>query len=197
MIDWRDIGISPEKIPPAPRYRDHGLIILGGARCVWEDCEKVMPQIRSPSWHVMTVNDIVMHATFHVKHAYSNHADLLEHWVKGRHPPKKSKFGTPMKHTGNNETCGATWWPLPMHGTSSLNAVYVGLMMGYGEIILGGIPLDDSGHYFDPPWVESNFTKEVPEREHGPRFWENAARKVFHGRVRSLSGRTRDLLGSP
>jgi hypothetical protein len=46
--------------------------------------------------------------------------------------------------------------------------------------------------------VISNFEREVGVREDGTMmYWHNANQKLFGGRVKSMSGRTRDLLGAP
>jgi len=68
--------------------------------------------------------------------------------------------------------------------------------LGYEEIILCGIPLDDAGHDGEPPWRRTNFTREVAGQINNPenRFWKEARLKVFEGRVRSMSGRTREWL---
>ena len=82
-------------------------------------------------------------------------------------------------------------------GSSALPACYVGLALGYESILLAGVPLDDTGHFFDPPedhhlrkdrkW--SNFTNEAQEY-----IWRNAR---LDGRVKSFSGRSREWLGGP
>ena len=81
-------------------------------------------------------------------------------------------------------------------GTSGLGAVMAGIFMGYQKIILCGIPLDDSGHYFDPPWVTSKFTTEVPQAA-GELKWWNQLPEVHRKRIRSMSGRTREMFGAP
>jgi hypothetical protein len=58
--------------------------------------------------------------------------------------------------------------------------------------------LDNSPNYFSPDWEVRNFENEVPKRQDGTMaYWEAAAKKCFRGRVKSMSGRTRELLGAP
>ena len=159
------------------------LIIVGSARCVWDDLEKTNLNV-----DVMAVNDMIMHFPGPLKHAYSNDQKMLPHWINARRPRYIIDWGRPKAYSCN------AGWPWPGHGTSSLNAVYTALALGYDEIILAGIPLDNSGHYFDPPWVKSNFENEVSTRDGEIRFWANAARNIFDGKVKSLSGRTKELL---
>lgn len=171
------------------------LILVGGARCVWDDIERA-GMAKNNDHDVMCVNDIIMHYPGRIEHAYSNDHVWLKRWLETRRQIHQQRWGAP-KHNHSVKAGGKWTWPFPGHGTSSLNAVYVGLALGYERIWLCGVPLDDSGHYFDAPWVKTNFSHEVAGRQGGPRYWESAARRIFKGRVKSFSGRTRDLLGEP
>jgi len=159
------------------------ILVCGGARCIWDDLADFLPEIRG-GVHVMCINDLGMHYPYSFKHWYSNSADELKVWSQAR------RRDLDNGHTLHSCNPGAGHlWPWPGHGTSGLNAVYTALALGYDDIILCGIPLDDSGHYFDPPWRGSNFTHEVPEMK----WWKNAV-QYFDGKVSSRSGRTRELL---
>ena len=81
-------------------------------------------------------------------------------------------------------------WPRIHGGTSSLFAVFVALGLGYEQVILAGCPLDKSSHFYEPPW------RRCQEFNETLKHWEEA-QEVFKGRVKSVSGRTRDLLGEP
>lgn len=180
-----NLGIAAKYYPQADPCEGR-LVILGGARCVWEDYEKIRKK-----HDVMCVNDVVMHFDKPIRHFYSNDVKMIPKWIAARRP-KWTRHGDPLIHCWQP---GFIHWPWPGSGTSSLQAVYTGLALGYDEITLCGIPLDDSGHYFDPPWVESNFTREVPYKGNGTlRYWVDAKEKVFENRVRSMSGRTKALL---
>ena len=143
----------------------------------------------------MTVNIATCIFPYKINHGYSNHADLIEVWVKARDCKHMKNYNV-TAHSGHANPRSCVGWNTPMHGTSGLNAVYVGALMGYQRIILAGIPLDDSGHVYDPPWVGTKFTREVPPRGDGkiPRYWDHAKEL---GMVTSMSGRTKDLLGEP
>ena len=83
-------------------------------------------------------------------------------------------------------------WPefKPTSGTSSLFAVQVGLALGYENIVLCGVPLDGTGSFYHSPWFVYSDYHERKWREP----WVKAA-PGFNGRVRSMSGFTRELLG--
>ena len=189
MARWDLLGVSENQFP---KIRGSGPLIVGGGRCVWEDFNKLG---RKWDGDVLTVNDITMHFPLRVKHAYSNDKFMLPRWVSARRPRYRINFEESINLHSCNEA--KYQWPFPGHGSSGLNACYVGVGMGYSSIILIGIPLDNSGHYFDPPWVQTNFEREVPQgRVTGVRYWENAV-KIFDGKVKSMSGRTRELFGEP
>ena len=181
------------------------LIICGGGRTVWSDLGRITDWNSCCS---MAVNDAIMHFPNRLDHGYSNDAinnginhQMLLKWYAARRPEFKAlDQGTKLHSCFGEGVPGVKHWDLPGHGSSGLNAVYVGLGLGYEKIILCGIPLDNSGHYFNPPWIRTNFEREVPSKRAGPdqiRFWTDARDTKFQGRVFSMSGRTRELLGEP
>jgi hypothetical protein len=76
------------------------------------------------------------------------------------------------------------------HGSTSLFAVYTALAMGYQILVLAGCPLDNLGHWYDPPEIR------------GPR-WNGETYQAWldfkdadQGKTtRSLSGYTRIMIG--
>lgn len=188
-MDFDHLGLRNNQFPKE-YFRKFGgdLFIVGSGRCVWDDLEKIG---RCPRGDVMTLNDITMHFPYEVKHAYSNHYDQLEKWIGARRLTYNIDI---LKHSYMNYP-GVVKWPFPGNGTSALNAVFVGLALGYDKITLCGIPLDNSGHYFDPPWKETNFEKEVPAKKKldAIRWWSDAYKHIFNGRVKAVSGRLAHL----
>lgn len=178
------------------------LVIVGDGRCVWDDLDRLGLWVDEGrgryEGEFMAVNKIGEVFPGKLRHWYSNDGKHLPHWVKGRRPELVIEFeGPEYVHSG---LPGGTYvWPWPLHGSSGLNAVYTGLALGYDEIVLCGMPLDDSGHNGEPPRRKTNFTKEVAGQVNNPEnsFWKNARLNVFGGKVRSMSGRTREWLGSP
>ncbi len=165
---------------------------------MWDDLEKCKQEIGWANvWHVMCVNMAIVFYPFRFEHAFSNHSNKVKPWVDARDVKWENQFGRPKMHTGHRNACECLQWPLLNHGTSGLNAIYAGLCMDYQEIWLVGLPLDNSGHFYDPPWLKTNFEKEVRDTPLGIKYWAWAAEKCFDGRVKSFSGRTRELLGSP
>jgi hypothetical protein len=181
MVDFGPLGISKNQFPIKTKYSGE-LLIVGSGRCVWDDLDRGNNGTYYYVPDVMCINDMIMHFPGVVKHAYSNDYKMLPHWVSARRPRyKKDLSESIIQHSCNSG------WPWPGHGSSGLNAVYTGLALGYDSITLVGIPLDDSGHYFDPPWKKTNFTKEVPERDGQVKYWQFAINNIFNGKVKSLS----------
>lgn len=174
LLDF--LGLSPNQIPN-PQYSG-ALVVCGSGRCVWDDLQKIPGKT-----DFMAVNDMGMHLPFDLAHWFSNDAESLLYWKHCRRRGYNQDFRV---HSCNKKS-GIEFWPWPGQGTSSLNAVYTGIGLGYEDIYLAGVPLDDSGHYWEAPWLKSNFTKEVPDRNGLPRCWE-----FIVGRIHTFSGRLYD-----
>lgn len=205
MLDLSVFGLAKMDLPEiAGKYKGRLLIVASG-RCVWDDLSIFARKSRHGNegirfdGDVMAVNDIGMHLPCRITHWYSNDGYMLPHWLKARRPEFKANIDDrPIQlHSFIPKDSGAWKWPWPGHGGSGLNAVYTGLGLGYDEILIAGMPSDDSGHYFDPPWVHTTFNSQVPPQKdcEENRWWKTARTKMFNGRVKSLSGRTKAWLG--
>ncbi len=78
-----------------------------------------------------------------------------------------------------------------LHGTSSIFAALAAIEMGYGRIVLAGCPLDTKGHWhspdhYGPSWFGMDFMA-----------WLDFAKEKNAAKVRSMSGYTARVLGSP
>lgn len=158
------------------------LIILGGGRCVWDDYS----HCRSIPHDIMAINDVGMYVPTPLTHWYSNDAAMLPKWKSCRRYQ-----GAGQLHTNNGAGVGVAdgikVWDIP-YGNSGINAVLVGLGLGYNEIVVCGIPLDGSGWFFSPPWEESGYNNNYELDA----WMSNIVN--FSGRVRSMSGRTKEIL---
>lgn len=174
------------------------LLILGDARCVWDDVAQWAKPGRRGTidfpGHVMAVNMIGLYIE-NLDHWYSNDGRWLKRLCDARRPEWAKWYPRPQLHSVQTVD-GVTHWPFSGAGSSGLNAARVGATL-YEEVILAGIPLDDSGHNGEPPWKVTNFTNEVAPQVRCEEnlIWKTARINDFGGRVRSMSGRTRDWLG--
>lgn len=197
--EFDHFGFSVNRLPPCKNTYKGTCIVVGGGWNVWEDLSKI-----DWSQHdILCINDIYMHFPGDVTHFYSNNHTEMPNWIKARVDRfRKTYTKTTLFHT--NRIGDYILWPWPGHGTSGLNGVFTALGLGYDQVILAGIPLDDGGHYYDPrpsettgSWCNrkfSNFVSEIPTKQNRIKYWEDAKEKIFRGRVKSLSGRTKELL---
>lgn len=166
------------------------LLICGSARCLWDDLAALGP------WEgpVMAVN-----------RAGCDLPKEPEHWAIG--DPHAVSFLLPARdhriddgvlkpvyggrvHSWRKVPFVTDVWDVMPSGSTSLFAAKIALRMGF-DAILAGVPFDASGHYYSAPGIGWDF----PVLEDWPE-WEAAA-PLLKGRVTSMSGRTRDLLGAP
>lgn len=168
-----------------------GRVAVGGGKyeTVWDDYDKVRP------WkgEIMVVNDVGMHLHDTVRHWVTLHPEYMPGWMAFRKGHLYGSGDSPMAHSHKSKPGVDVVWSMDqLGGTSGLFAVFLGLLLGYDEIVLCGIPMTGSGHYFDPPWYGSSFADRATEL-----VWKWAQTNVFEGRVTSLSGSTREWLGAP
>lgn len=203
---WESNGIRGrgEKAPVIAGTRSGSAVVLGSARCIWEDMEK----IDFTKAEVIAINDMIMHYKGVLHHAVSLHPEEPPLWKQlrwtngcdsGGHIYTHShRFPSHIKHPNGEFKAehGLDFiWVLEggRGGSSGLFACMVGLALGYDKIILAGIPIDGTGHFFDPPGkVVNQFLGQNIKEE-----WDNANLNYFKGRVKSMSGRTKEWLGYP
>lgn len=165
------------------------LLIMGGARCVWGDLE-ALGEFRGDK---MAVNDIGSHYHGYIRHWTTQHPEYMGGWMAYRMGHNYGNRGHVQTHSTRHHKDIQHHWPLEdCGGSSGLIAVLVGLLLGYSEIVLAGIPMDGSGHYFDPPHGRAGVGGK-PDML----VWQWHADNVFAGRVKSMSGKTRGMLGAP
>lgn len=122
---------------------------------------------------------------------------LHANWASKRDIPRK-EFPSVTDWWGSDKSSGAT---------SAGKAALIGLDLGFDKIILCGCPLDGSGYF---PGECAGIWKDPacqrigdPKKQHATTIRRYKARmadyaeKVFKGRVFSMSGYTRELLGAP
>lgn len=206
---WESNGIfgRGEKAPVIAGQYSGTAVVLGSARCIWDDMDKI--DFDSPKVQVIAINDMIMHYKGILSHAVSLHPEEPPLWRQLRWTNACASGGHIYTHSHrlpeNNDNLPPYefktrhaldfLWEIEggRGGSSGLFACMVGLALGYERIILAGIPIDGTGHFFDPPdkkvnqFLGQNITWE----------WENARDKYFQGRVKSMSGRTMEWLGYP
>jgi hypothetical protein len=191
----------------AGTYNGKRLVICGDGHSVWNDLERFGCKSASGrgavtrcGWQFMTVNKLVEVFPGSIEHAYSNEAESLIAFVSARRREYRLEFTGP-EHLHSCSRPVKHRWPWRGSGTSALGACLTAIALGYEEIVLAGIPLDDGPHNGEPHWRKCQFnsrdaqgTKENKSINH---HWKAARDLAFDGRIKSLSGRTREWLGEP
>ena len=209
--EWAQIRADYGWIGPWPKiagsYKGKGLVICGDAIGVWDDLERLgcrkdggnagRGSVAS-DFHFMTINKLVETFPGDIEHCYSNEMHLLEKFIAARRNEYRKEFEGP-KHAHSISEGAKNRWPFGGHGTSGLGACLVGLGLGYDKIVLCGVPLDNGPHNGEPSWRRCTFTREASSTaDNGPNnHWRRARDLIFRGRVKSMSGRTREWLGEP
>ena len=159
------------------------LIITGSAECLFEDFRKAIEFFDNFDLMAVNMSGICFN---NVKHLASLHHERMEAFFKaamldnGRHIITHSIKKSPYVEV--------VWDIFNNGGSSALFAVKVGLRLGYDKIILCGVPLTAGRRFYDYDRVS-----EIGDK---PTFEAWKAEKL-PDKVKSMSGRTKDLLGYP
>lgn len=189
----KTLGIThAEQLPRVVGAHSGPLLVMGAGRCLWDDLERVshlhwrgakMPVNLTGAFYGRPFDHW---ATLHSDRYASmieRHRSLCGLRPEQLPPIHDHKDGRLAKHV---------WRIDRLNGSSALFAATIGLCMGYTPIVLAGCPMDNTGHFYDPPWRDTNF-----DVDHVRDAWGRAAPVLIEHGVRSLSGRTRDWLGEP
>ena len=189
-----NIAIRTKEVPDIVGKMSGKLLIMGCGASLWPDLDKYNDHHVG---HRMAINDFMLHYNAPLEHGISMHGEAINLFALYRRRVY-GRYGHMITHSYYVEDAEVkakynipeyVWETPHTKGSTGLLAVAVGLLMGYEEIILAGMPMDNGGHYYDPcpfPLMEVHFP-----------YWEFAAKKFFNGQVKSLSGNTRELLGAP
>lgn len=161
-------------------------IVLGGASTLHEDKAAAL-ELFAPDL-IIACNHAMRDEPGRVDHAATMHPELYPGWLAAR-----AKAGRPapgklwharhrISNVGSEEI--ESWG-----GSSGLLCVAVALGLGCSRVVLAGVPMEKMLRHYDDkrPWMEA--------RQYWP-SWERHMPKLL-GRVRSMSGWTKDRLGFP
>lgn len=169
---------------------DNPILITGSAKCLYDDIKEARKSY--PSAPIMAINESGIWLDENIEHWFSFHGESLLGWKAQR----DARFGNKdiVLHTIKGRSSGPiTAWSFSLGGSSALGAVLVALALGYSPVILCGCPLDNSGYIHGNSKLNSNFLNEVSGPEE--KRWLSHI-EYFNGRVKSMSGRTKEWLGS-
>lgn len=192
------------------------LLVVGSAPGLYADLAAA--QALCEDFEVMLVNGAGA-AVEAAQHLLAGHTDKAEEFVKARDTafPLAADYRV---HAAFDFRRGRSplgdypsvtdWWPqgqFSSGATSAGKAARIGLAMGFGRVILCGCPMDGSGYFpgesagigqlracqriGDPAKQQASTIRRYRER------MAELAKGEFKGRVFSMSGFTREVLGAP
>lgn len=163
------------------------LLMAGGSR-VREDVVAALKMF-TPDLFI-AVNDFGAEWLGRLDHWVSNHPDKMAGWLDKRAAHGLAPPGRVWTVTHKADGCPYQHVVNP-GGGSSATAVAVAREMGAESIVLAGVPLTSTPHFFDDvPWC----SREVA---HYQRAWRRQKKEMIKD-IRSMSGGfTEDLLGRP
>lgn len=196
---WEINGVrGKKKRPPGIALQYSGTLkIVCSARCLWDDLE----ELGDVGGDVMAVNIAGAFYKGPVDHWCSAHPNFL---MKNCVPLKRRFYHMPhethiythsMRYT---EGIDFVWDILRGGGgTSGMFSTLVALTLGYDKIIICGMPLDDSGHFYESPYVPP-FPQDLFETNKAARLWGHHVNTIKKSnKVRSMSGMTAHWFGKP
>lgn len=178
-------------LPPFAGKFSGRLVVLGGARSVWADSKEAL----KAGGDIMAINDIGAYWRGRIAHWVTLHPEYMAAWRRLRDGHCYGGGAEYWVHSNRQKDGVSHHWPVVnVGGCSGLLACHIGLMLGYSEIVLCGVPMDNSGHFFDPsldiyPEYHSIHIDRAQDA-----VWKQSIRDVFAGRVRSMGGRTKEWL---
>lgn len=177
---------------------------MGCAPCVWDDLGRLTDKgALADKFDFIAINNVIPFIPFPIQHVASYHAEFLPHWLEIRRLMVHKKEPHIHSHGAyrNPKPPVSFMWDFEFGGGSSgMLATLIGLAIGYRQVILAGVPLDDSHRFHDCSWAKvaelshmhGNYLSKTLFIE-----WHSAMETIFDGRVKSMSGRTREWLGEP
>lgn len=161
-------------------------LVLGGANTLADDRRRAF-EMFSPDL-IIACNHAGRDEEGRLDHWASMHPDLFPMWSKARRAAGRPDAGRYWHARHRPSPVPST--PIESWGGSSgLLCVAVAFELGAERVVLAGVPMLKTACHYDKDghWFEA--------REYWP-AWERHADKLI-GRVRSFSGWTQNLLGSP
>jgi len=170
-------------------------MIIGGASCVWEDI-LALEELYGGEWNglIIVANDIGVHWPYEIDAWVSLHGPKLQQWRQLRVQQQRSNsrpFQTWGKdnHRAFVDRVVKPW----ASGSSGMLAAQVAQELKCTRAVLCGVPMTPTAHFaqtqerFAPEWQQANA------------HWKSWPRQLgkMQGWVKSMSGRTQELLCAP
>lgn len=175
------------------------LIIAASAECLWDDYLRAKELVEDEDLMCVNLAAICFYYR-HIDHLVTLHHEGMRRFYAAAQIERRARSNRDRRcqkiitHSYKEASGGVDvlWDITNPGGTSGLFAATVAVRLGYDKIILCGMPIDNSRRFYDSPnkvFKYSGLSQQDP--------WQNAARTRLEGKVRSMSGNTRKILGEP
>lgn len=179
--------------PPGPKK--DVLLVVGDARGALDDIEAFL-DLEPPRFDTMAIN-----------YAASLIGWPFEHFVAGdSHMIDMQRLAATIKNGCIKHCWNPTSWNFDVRwirdnnagwtGTTGNLAVQVGLYLDYLKIVLAGCPMDESGNWYTDSMPDNDVKKKKRHEDHLWKWTEISLRPRAKF-IRSMSGNTADLFGTP
>lgn len=178
-----------------PKPIRHTVLIVGDATGVWEDVGRF--EGMGIEHDTMLINHVALAYPLPYQHFLAGDSHMADMQRVAKKIPKKV-----IKHCWNPNSYGfdvrwirqakAAGWC----GTTANLAAKVAICLGYLKIVFAGIPMDNSGHWYDE-YLPENDVKRQSDHRHHLWKWSELGCRPQSRLMRSMSGNTKDLFGEP
>jgi len=171
-------------------------LVLGGGAGVWDEV-LTLEALLGHQWSelIVAANDVGAHWPRELHHWCTLHPQKMKGWMQKRADYGFSNgfvtWGRNVKHCDRSIH---EMWP---GGSSGLLAVQVACVVGATHVVLCGVPMTATPHFRES--TEEHIVDGARLWRHADKHWRawERERERLQPIVRSMSGRTRDMLGAP
>lgn len=195
MVTVENIELKCDELPRTAGNFSGILLILGSGASVFEDVNNAKAIVGEAAFEVMAANLSFLAYNGAIRHLVSLHQDRIGLFHSLAKILPEDRHAHIHTHTHMKTEDAENAWPITIQdGTTSLFCVKIAILLGYKKIILCGVPLEGSHRFYDNPHQEyiNNFGCPAIAMP-----WLQAKIEIFNDRVRSMSGKSKELLGSP
>lgn len=192
MIEELGVGFSS---PPYP-FQHHGpVLVCGNAWCLMEDLLAARKIPRLEKAPIIGVNGTSYHLRLDFLFSQS-HLDKFPRWKAAQ---RRLHSDFTCHTTGSGAAADKFpfidyWWKdTAGQGTSTWAARKLARFLGFDEVVLCGMPLEQGGYY-----KGKEFAKHFYQQPKINFYRQGVEKDIdWHGGCSSMSGWTRELLGAP
>ena len=192
--EWWKAPVIEDVQSLRPKPEKDILLIVGDASGVLDDIERFL-EFNEP-FDTMAINYSPQIIPWNIQHyiAGDSHmadmqrvaASIKNGCIKHCWNPKSENFDVRwIKNTANG-------W----NGTTANLGIRIGLILGYLRIVLAGVPMDNSGNWYNTCIPEDDVKQGKDHRAHLWKWTEIATRPIARF-IKSMSGNTADMFGKP